>query len=520
MSKEKKDILDFLGEEIENQSFEFDASHWDEMEDIIIKDEKKKRRLIYWWFAGAFLLLGVLVSSILHLVSDKPEEQLAVVPKAKIEGKNSIQQNSKKEDSSNKEKQQFDRQKANSTKPLGKIDAKQERKGLDKNKGGRKNKIKIGTPKIQIVINGDSLPNEEDMKKSSPRGYITMNNPIDVNTEHLKKVINKERKEREEKSKDDNISEKGTGTKKIDLTTPIVIDPVSSLSSNINQNIENVGNDTENEKKSNSDTPRDENSEVDDGEINSKSTGNTIKVDEEIEDIKELAEEKLVNEEEEKEISNEENEKEEFQKSSKFSLIAGVNYYNAFNDPDNEQNNSIDPNIGFVIAKDITSKIGSTVGMSFYQKSKVNAKRDFEYVDYLFGKNIERTTIETSEIYFSQMNFGVFYRIHEKVNLTGSLGIAQILNTRSEVSEKVENSFFIDEKRSQTFGYMNGYNKTSYNLTFGIDYNIINRLNVELNYNIGLSDITKDTYYNTVSNDRNTGVQLLLKYNIINKKRR
>ena len=513
MSKEKKDILDFLGEEIENQSFEFEASHWDAMEDIIIKDEKKKRRLIYWWFAGSFLLFGVLISSILHLFSDKSEgQELALTPLVKTESKSNVQDNGKKEDFSNKRKQLDENQKPKSIEPLEKVNY-PKRIDLNKNKRGRENKTRTLIPKNQVVVNGDSLPKEKDIKETSPSEYLAMN-IIEVNNKHLKKLINREVEKTENNSNNNHINEKGIGTKDIYLTTPLVTDPVN-LSSKIDKNLENVSGDgdSKNEKMS----KEDKGTETNEGNTNFKPRENISNVLVE----KKLPKKVLVNvEEKEEEILEEESKEEEFQKSSKFSLVAGVNYYKAFNDPNNEQTNSIDPNIGFVIAKDVTSKIGSIVGMNFYQKSKVNAKREFEYVDFVFGKNTERTTIETSQIYFAQMNFGAYYRIHQRVNLNGSLGIAQVLNTRSEVSEKVENSFYVDDKGSRnSFGYINGYNRTSYNVTFGIDYNITNKLNVGLNYNIGLSDITKDTYYNTISDDRNSGVQLLIKYNLINRKK-
>ncbi len=206
-----------------------------------------------------------------------------------------------------------------------------------------------------------------------------------------------------------------------------------------------------------------------------------------------------------------------------FFVIGGTNLYQSYTNLglDSSASMSLDPSFGIGYQHDLTSKMGFSVGLNYFQKTKLNSMQQFESVFYGFDVRREVTTIQSEKLHFAGLRAGMYVRLFKGTKLTAEGEYNRLITSMSQIDNSVQAGTSTPQSTtsSRDVGYVNGFAKNSLMLHLGFQKDITSRLKVFGQQSIGISDITVNTYYGNNVKDRNIGIRFGLQYALIDRKK-
>ena len=117
-------------------------------------------------------------------------------------------------------------------------------------------------------------------------------------------------------------------------------------------------------------------------------------------------------------------------------------------------------------------------------------------------------------MYFIQLPISLSYTISNHHQILTGIGLSYLLNINSNIKN-------FDETTVIEFGYKDGFNPISAFMQIGYRYTINNKISLSLNYQQGLTDITKNSFFTLNRYNSSTHIQAGLRYefNLTNKKK-
>lgn len=169
--------------------------------------------------------------------------------------------------------------------------------------------------------------------------------------------------------------------------------------------------------------------------------------------------------------------------------------------------------IGFGIERIMPG--GWTLGanMIYAPTNTVEASRSFESVYYNFGKHLQTTTITSNRLYYLEMPIYAKFSMGRH-QVLGGLAPAYLMQVRSNVSDRIVSPFDETMQEDEAMGYVNGFNNWDIALTAGYEFQVHQRLSAGARASYGLTDITKNSFYQTDDVDRNVQLRVLLTYQL------
>jgi hypothetical protein len=137
----------------------------------------------------------------------------------------------------------------------------------------------------------------------------------------------------------------------------------------------------------------------------------------------------------------------------------------------------------------------------------------YEKVSYSFGRNIERTSIETPRLDYLQLPVYVSCRISGSHYLTAGFTYSYLIHSSNRVTVEKGNEQAPVVRKDE--GYTYALNKQDVQLTIGYSMLLPNRFNLSFVYGYGLTDISRNSKFHSSAFDRNQGFMLGVGYKIL-----
>jgi len=132
-------------------------------------------------------------------------------------------------------------------------------------------------------------------------------------------------------------------------------------------------------------------------------------------------------------------------------------------------------------------------------------------ITYRFGFESTITTVSTNKIRFVNLPANLAYRITPRIQAEAGLGINYLINSKNTLENHLQtNTDFELLSSEKTSGYFTAYNQVLMSTNFGLSYWIDPQWKLGLNYQYGLSDLTKNEIFNNQNKDRNSMFSLTL----------
>lgn len=168
------------------------------------------------------------------------------------------------------------------------------------------------------------------------------------------------------------------------------------------------------------------------------------------------------------------------------------------------------PRVHYALGKQLS--LGS--GLHYFSRDGWQTSKSYISETYSFGVERETTVIETQSLHFAEIPLYVQYHFE---GLRAAVGVSgsYLLGTRSSVDSQQSNYLsLLGSETDKSWGYTKGFNRMDYGLIGAIDVALSTRLYLGVQYNYGLRDLSRNSYYNNNRNDRNQSLRIRFDYRL------
>jgi len=166
---------------------------------------------------------------------------------------------------------------------------------------------------------------------------------------------------------------------------------------------------------------------------------------------------------------------------------------------------------GALVQLPITESLGFNFGLDYLEISGMETPLSSTHTSFGFGFENHITSVHTSKIQFLSAPLNLTYQVSSRFQLEAGLGADYILNSKNTLEQHLQsNSKFETVSSEQTSGYFASYNRILINSNLGINYWLTSKLKFGFNYQLGLSDLTQNTAFNSEQKDRNSRLNITL----------
>ncbi|MEP7169991.1 MAG: outer membrane beta-barrel protein [Bacteroidota bacterium] len=210
-------------------------------------------------------------------------------------------------------------------------------------------------------------------------------------------------------------------------------------------------------------------------------------------------------------------EKKSFPQTS-YSIFAGAFINKAFNNTENESGYGVNLTGGVSIIHQFNSTWSMELDAMYLEKGKLNSSKNFHSEYYMdeFGKRTEDINIRSTQLQYIIFPVLVQYHFNNNSQLmeTGA-SYGYLINASSSIEYTTQiTGSGLSLSKENKHGYVNGFEKHDIALLLGYGHHLVKNLQAGIRLHYGLKDITKNSYYNNLSIDKNMGVNIFLKYKL------
>ena len=173
------------------------------------------------------------------------------------------------------------------------------------------------------------------------------------------------------------------------------------------------------------------------------------------------------------------------------------------------------PEIGLGYEKVLNAFWSVNAQVSYFNVSGIAHVAEFEETALGFGYNTTLTRIQTNKLHFAYLPVQMNWDFNRRNSLTAGAGVSYLINGLSLVTvSEVDNFSSTELDRFEEWGYIGGYKPINLSLLAGYEFRITPDWTFGLQYQYGLSEITKSDIYGQSREDRNSRLRATLKYAI------
>ena len=198
-----------------------------------------------------------------------------------------------------------------------------------------------------------------------------------------------------------------------------------------------------------------------------------------------------------------------------FDLVGGISDSRGF-----EGNSATTDKLGFGYfggiraAYKIDKNWFAAVQPILYSRGAINTKIESKKVDYDFGATQDEFVVKNKSLLFAELPILVGYRVGRH-QVSAGAGFEYLINAKSDVKD-----FGSDTYKVNQWGYIDGFNRLGTMAIFNYSFKVYNNWCLNLMFQKGFTDFTKENYFTTNSKDKNLNLRIGFKYLINNQKKK
>jgi len=198
-----------------------------------------------------------------------------------------------------------------------------------------------------------------------------------------------------------------------------------------------------------------------------------------------------------------------------FSIDAGGGYSFGWMKAGATQGNGVSPVLGLSVTHYFTTKISGLIGIQYNSLPNVNTLYTNNAIQYSFGSTTDLTSVTIKTLYYLALPLKLQYNINDKNMVSAGVNVLYLLTSNSNVVSYNQDYFGTSGYTSvNKMGYTDGLNNWDAQATLAYRRKI-NRFSVSAEFYYGLLDIENNSFFNNTVFERNSGLRLILSYDII-----
>jgi hypothetical protein len=182
----------------------------------------------------------------------------------------------------------------------------------------------------------------------------------------------------------------------------------------------------------------------------------------------------------------------------------------------NKAGNGFSPLAGVSLLHNFSEKIGLYVGVRYQMLTNINSSYSSSSGSYDFGVNSTVTSVNTQLLHYIAAPLGLQYNFDDKNALRFGGTILYLLNTSSQVTTATQDGVKpVTSQKKSSLGYTDGFNTLDAQLIIAYRRRLFKAFDVSAEAHYGLMDIENNSFFNSSTFQRNSGIRLVLSYDII-----
>lgn len=180
---------------------------------------------------------------------------------------------------------------------------------------------------------------------------------------------------------------------------------------------------------------------------------------------------------------------------------------------------SISPALGLMFTSRITNQFAFSIGIGYHHISNLNySNKQSKITRYGIGEYSKVTTITPYKTQFINIPIKLHYSL-TKQNVIGiGYHISYLLDVQSKVETYTQQlADKVDYETYKTGGYTEGFKTFNSQLSVFYRRNIYRKFWVQAELTYGLTDLKENSFFNTPTFERNSGLKISLLYNFYKK---
>jgi len=198
-----------------------------------------------------------------------------------------------------------------------------------------------------------------------------------------------------------------------------------------------------------------------------------------------------------------------------FSIDAGCGYSLGWMKAGATQGNGVSPVSGLSVTHYFSTKISALIGLQYNSLPNVNTLYTNNATQYSFGSSTDLTSVTIKTLYYLSLPLKFQYNINDKNMVSAGVNVLYLLTSNSNVVSYNQDYFGTSGYTSvNKMGYTDGINNWDAQATLAYRRRI-NRFSISAEFYYGLLDIESNSFFNNAVFERNSGLRLILSYDII-----
>lgn len=165
-----------------------------------------------------------------------------------------------------------------------------------------------------------------------------------------------------------------------------------------------------------------------------------------------------------------------------------------------------------------------SAGTQYSVHTRLEEVKNYEVRNYSFGSTYSQLTVATTRLHYLQVPVEVQYHFGKRHTVLAGVQMDRLLNSVNTLrlntsvfpgGQDTLNPFTSTSSTSKGSGYTNGFRQTSWSLALGYGISFGDRWFIMTKAQYGLTDNTINKYFGNRDINRNTGIQFIVRYNII-----
>lgn len=180
---------------------------------------------------------------------------------------------------------------------------------------------------------------------------------------------------------------------------------------------------------------------------------------------------------------------------------------------------SISPAFGLMFTSRITNQLAFSIGIGYQHISNLNySNKQSKITRYGIGEYSKVTSITPYQTQFINIPIKLHYSLN-KMNVIGvGYHISYLLDVQSRVETYTQQlAEKVDYETYKTGGYTEGFKTFNSQISIFYRRNIYNKFWVQAEFAYGLTDLKDNTFFNTPTFERNSGLKISMLYNLYKK---
>jgi hypothetical protein len=196
----------------------------------------------------------------------------------------------------------------------------------------------------------------------------------------------------------------------------------------------------------------------------------------------------------------------------RISVQMGSNLLSGYSTTKNEL--AWEPFGGLLLSAKISPKFSIGSGVRYFQISQPLQTLSQDYISLGFKREISTVVVYTDKLHYIDVPISLLYNLSTKHRIVATFQTAYQLTGDNRLVTSNPDGSTVEAKDK---GYTNGFRDFNYSIGLGYEYRIRRGKSIGVNANLGLTDITKNEYFNINRFDRNSFVGLYLKFDLFSR---